>query len=490
MTSSRPGAVSLRSCNDCGTHENRPRDRHFIPPWSVHALAGCGGDSASRADYGVEKFAAMKKTFILDTNVLLHDPNALFRFEDNTVVLPIGVIREIDQFKRDMSELGRCARQVSRSLDELRSRGKLSDGVRLGNGGLLKVVGPAGAPLEPGRNGSVDREIIELAMHFQRTGPEPCIVVSKDINLRILADAHGIEAQDYESDRVDISELYLGYSELELSPEQMAQIAAGGMVPYVGEPRPPNEYLLLRDTADAQHTLLGRLDPEARHIIPLLPVPRELGAVRPRNKEQWFAMDALLDERIRLVTIIGKAGTGKTLLAVAAGLYMTLERKMYRKLLVSRPTLPMGKDIGYLPGGVEEKLDPWMQPIFDALDLLMSERKDGTSTRQLLEQYGGHIAIEPLTFIRGRSIHHQFMIVDEAQNLTPLEVKTIITRVGHGTKIVLTGDIYQIDNPYVDSTSNGLSKAVNRFRSCGLAAHINLRKGVRSELAELAANLL
>jgi PhoH-like ATPase len=247
---------------------------------------------------------------------------------------------------------------------------------------------------------------------------------------------------------------------------------------------------VLRNTADMQHTLLARLDPEAKSVIALIPAPRELAAVRPRNKEQHFAMDALLDERIKIVTIIGKAGTGKTLLAVATGLLSTIERKLYRKMLVSRPTMPMGKDIGYLPGTVEEKLDPWMQPIFDALDLLHQDRRDGGKhSRETLEA-SERISVEPLTFIRGRSIHNQFMIIDEAQNLTPLEVKTIITRVGHGTKIILTGDIYQIDNPYVDATSNGLSKAVGKFMPYGIAAHISLQKGVRSELAELAANLL
>lgn len=431
----------------------------------------------------------MKKNYVLDTNVLLHDPQALFRFEDNTVILPIGVIREIDRFKRDLSELGRSARQVSRTLDELRSQGKLSEGVAIEGGGRLQVVNHAGGN-HHGRNGSIDQEILDLALELRDRRPEPCIVVSKDINLRILADAVGLQAQDYENDRVDIDELYLGYSDLEISADQMAVIAAGGMVPFLGEKRPPNEYLLLRNLSDPNHTLLGRLDPEGRNILPLAAPPRELSAVRPKNKEQHFALDALLDERIRMVTIIGKAGTGKTLLAVAAGLYATLERKLYRKLLVSRPTLPMGKDIGYLPGTVEEKLNPWMQPIFDAMDLLAGDRKDGRRMEDLLAPDGGQIAIEPLTFIRGRSIHHQFMIVDEAQNLTPLEVKTIITRVGFGTKIVLTGDIYQIDNPYVDSTSNGLSKAVNKFRFCGLAAHVNLRKGVRSELAEMAANIL
>jgi len=431
----------------------------------------------------------MTKTYILDTNVLLHDPNAILHFEENSVVLPIGVIREIDHFKRDLSELGRNARHVSRTLDELRGRGKLSDGVALDNGGRLSVMmRPDGKALSAS-NGHVDQEILDLAVALRSTRPEPCIVVSKDINLRIQADAVGVAAEDYETDRVDINELYLGYSDLEIAPEQMAAFGETGMIPYEGEPRPANEYLLLKNIADPAHTMLGRIDPTGQSIVALIPPPRDLAAIRPRNKEQCFALDALLDERIKLVTIIGKAGTGKTLLAVAAGLYATLERKLYRKLLVSRPTMPMGKDIGFLPGTVDEKLAPWMQPIFDALDLLATERRDGRKAKEWMEE-SGQIAVEPLSFIRGRSIHHQFMVVDEAQNLTPLEVKTIVTRVGHGAKIVLTGDIYQIDNPYVDATSNGLSKTVNKFRSQGLSAHISLRKGVRSELAELAANIL
>lgn len=430
----------------------------------------------------------MKKNYILDTNVLLHDPMAIAHFQDNTVIIPISVIEEIDRFKRDQTELGRNARHVSRALDDLRSRGKLCDGVPLDQGGRLRVAMNVGAA-SPGKP-YADNEILALAMHLRQTDPEsPVAVVSKDINLRIKADGMGLQAEDYETDRVDINELYLGYSDLEVSPEMMQQFAEHGTLAYEGEGRGPNEYIMLVNTADPQHTMLGRLDPDAKNVIQLIPPPRELAGLRPKNKEQYFAMDALLDERIRLVTIIGKAGTGKTLLAVAAGLFATLERKLYRKMLVSRPTLPMGKDIGFLPGTVQEKLNPWMQPIFDALDLISSERKGGPKASDYV-QPNGHIEVEALSFIRGRSIHHQFLIIDEAQNLTPLEVKTIITRAGHGTKVVLTGDIYQIDNPYVDATSNGLSKAVNKFRPHGLAAHISLHKGVRSELAELAANVL
>lgn len=432
----------------------------------------------------------MKKNYILDTNVLLHDPKAILHFEDNTVILPISVIEEIDTFKRDLSELGRNARHVARLLDELRGQGRLCDGVQLENGGRLRIDLVDGELPRHAGAGSADYEILKLARTLsQRTPGEPCVVVSKDINLRIKADGIGIAAQDYETDRVDINELYLGYDEIELSPEMMSAFQQEGTLPYEGPARNPNEYLLLKNTAEPQHTLLGRLDPEGRSILALIPAPREFGQIRARNMEQHFAIDALLDERIKLVTIIGKAGTGKTLLAVAAGLFGTLDRKLYRKVLVSRPTLPLGKDLGYLPGTLDEKLAPWMQPIFDALDLLSAGREGSKRSREALEE-SQVVDVEALSFIRGRSLHHQFVIVDESQNLTPLEVKTIITRVGHGTKIILTGDIYQIDNPYVDSTSNGLSKAVGKFAHSGLAAHVTLTRGVRSELAELAANVL
>ncbi len=433
----------------------------------------------------------MKKNFILDTNVLLHDPRAFQQFEENTVIIPIGVIEEIDHFKRDLSELGRNARQASRGLDELRQRGKLSEGVDLDNGGRLRVAMTWAEGRPPAGGGGADHEILELARRLQREEADaPCVVVSKDINLRIKADGLGVAAEDYASDRVTPAELYLGHSALALPPERLARFQAEGRLPYEGEARPPNEYLTLSDAQDPKRTALARLDPAGTEILALRPVPREMGGIRPRNREQSFALDALLDERITLVTIIGKAGTGKTLLAVAAGLYSTVDRKRYRSLLVSRPTLPMGRDLGYLPGSLEEKLDPWMQPIFDAMELLQSDRNGGGRRGPEALTASGRVSVEPLSFIRGRSIHQRYMIIDEAQNLTPLEVKTIVTRVGPGTKIVLTGDIYQIDNPYVDALSNGLSKAVGRFREYGLAAHVTLGKGVRSELAELAANIL
>ncbi|TAN38802.1 MAG: PhoH family protein [Verrucomicrobia bacterium] len=431
----------------------------------------------------------MKKTYVLDTNVLLHDPTAIHHFEDNDVVIPLKVIEEIDQFKRDMSELGRNARQISRMLDAMRQQGHLVKGVTLEGGGTLRIAFPrTDDPLHAA--GSADDQILRMAMEVQRAAPQqPCLVVSKDINLRLKADALGLTAEDYETDRVDLSELYTGQGEKTMPGEALEAIRQGNKVAVDDPNLYPNQYLLLRDETDTNRTVLARHDGEAKALVPLIGVPEELRHVMPRNKEQYFAMDALLNDAVKVVTIIGKAGTGKTLLAVAAALYKVFNSKTYRKMLVSRPTFPMGKDIGFLPGTVEEKLNPWMQPIFDALDLLANGHGPIRRGKDGLDE-GGRISIESLTYIRGRSIPHQFMIVDEAQNLTPLEAKTVLTRVGPGTKIVLTGDIYQIDNPYVDSMSNGLSTVAERFKSYGIAAHLLLTKGVRSDVAELAANLL
>jgi len=297
-------------------------------------------------------------------------------------------------------------------------------------------------------------------------------------------------AETYENQRVDVDQVTTGIVELEVDGDEVdAFFREGRVVPR--EPLPaPNTCLLLRDRANPSHTALGRYD-AAKRVIASLRVPREgVMGVRPRNKEQSFALDLLLDESIRLVTLVGKAGTGKTLLALAAGLKRTVEDGAYTRMLVSRPVMPLGRDIGFLPGDVDEKLNPWMQPIFDNLEFLFSTnaRKGPRAYADLLEN--GQIQVEPLTYIRGRSLPQQFIIVDEAQNLTPHEVKTIITRSGDGTKIVLTGDPGQIDNPYVDSASNGLSIAAERFRGEKLAAHIVLAKGERSDLAELAANML
>jgi PhoH-like ATPase len=441
----------------------------------------------------------LKKNFVLDTNVLLHDPRSIFGFDDNDVIIPIYVIEEIDNFKRDLSSLGRNARQVSRYLDEFRAQGKLGEGVSLGQGkGRIRVlVAERRLPPEHAGGHSNDDKILALALEI-RDGERgiPTVFVTKDSNLRIRADALGLHAEDYDVEGLAaLDELWSGVAEVDVDPEQVNEFYANGLIPWPApiDPPPPNAFVVIRDRTNPQHSGVGKYGAAKQQLVQLIKTPKEgVWGIRARNKEQSFALDLLLNDEVRLVTIVGKAGTGKTLLAIAAGLQKTMEESVYQKLLVSRPIFPLGRDIGYLPGSVEEKLNPWMQPIFDNVEYLMnlsrSEKKAGRGYHELLDL--GILEIEPLTYIRGRSIPNQFIIVDEAQNLTPHEVKTIITRVGDGTKIVLTGDPYQIDNPYVDQTNNGLVHVVNRFRSERLAGHITMSKGERSPLAELAANLL
>jgi len=440
----------------------------------------------------------MRKNFILDTNVLLHDPRALFHFEDNQVVIPIYVIEEIDQFKRDLSELGRNARQVARYLDQFRTEGRIAEGVKLENGGMLKVVfSERDLPKALANGQGTDNRILAVALDVKEREPAvPAIFVTKDTNLRIRADALGLVAEDYDAEKVEISDIYTGMQELPVTAAAVDDFYNTGELPLdqiKGVSFAPNEFVLLRDRDNAQHSAMGKYRADKHRVVALLRMPKEgVWGIRPRNKEQSFAIDLLLNDEIKLVTLVGKAGTGKTLLAIAAGLHKTMEESIYQQLLVSRPIFPLGRDLGYLPGSVEEKLNPWMQPIFDNVEFLMNlsraERKAGRSYHELIDL--GILAIEALTYIRGRSIPNQFIIVDEAQNLTPHEVKTILTRVGDNTKIVLTGDPYQIDNPYVDSTNNGLIHVVNRFKPEKLAGHVTLSRGERSALAELAANLL
>jgi PhoH-like ATPase len=438
----------------------------------------------------------VKKNYLLDTNVLLHDPDSLVSFQDNNVLIPIEVIEEIDRFKRESSELGRNARKVSRMLDAWRAEGHLNEGVGLPGGGSLRIVlDPPATTRGPAGNGAarnVDSRILERALGVRQTEPSlPLVVVTKDINLRLRADALGLPAEDYETDRVQLSELYSGIFEKTVSAEALAELKARGELPLDPNDRHlPNEYCTLIDETNPKRTLLARIDAKRANLNLIIDSRDGVWGIRPRNREQHFALDALLDDRVKLVTLMGKAGTGKTLLALAAGLKRAVVDREYRRVLVARPTVSMGREIGFLPGTLEEKLAPWMQPIHDALELLgdLNMGQDSRRTADLMRN--GNVVVEALSYIRGRSIPHQFMIIDEAQNLTPLEVKTILTRVGPGTKIVFTGDPWQIDNPYVDSSSNGFVYLIDRFRGQALSAHVHLEKGERSELAELAANLL
>ncbi|RNC67591.1 MAG: PhoH family protein [Desulfuromonadales bacterium] len=440
----------------------------------------------------------MIKNFVLDTNVLLYDPQAIFKFKDNNIIIPITVIEEVDRFKKDMNETGRNARQVSRFLDEMRKVGSLSTGITLETGGSLRVEMyeekfMKALPPEL-REERGDNRLLAVAMRVKELdGDTPVIFVTKDTNLRIKADALGLKAEDYESDKVDIQELYSGFSIIDVSAELVDRFHGQGWVEAPERTFNPNQCVTLRDMAHPSHTGLGKYRADDGRIVPLHKTGKEgVWSIFPRNREQAFAFDLLLDDSVKLVTLVGKAGTGKTLLAIAAGLQKTAEENVYNRLLVSRPVFPMGRDLGFLPGDIEEKLTPWMQPIFDNVELLLSgheaEKRHSKGYKELMAM--GILDIEPLTYIRGRSIPNQFMIVDEAQNLTPHEIKTIVTRAGEGTKIVLTGDPYQIDNPYVDSSSNGLTYVVERFKEQAISGHVTMTKGERSELAELAANLL
>jgi len=442
----------------------------------------------------------MKKTFVLDTNVLLHDPRAIFSFQDNDVVIPIVVIEELDKFKKGIDEMGRNARQVSRILDSYRMKGKLSQGVQLEGGGNLRVElnhqSPQHLPNELIAS-KADNRILATALNLCK-GQEclPVVLVTKDTNLRIKADALGLTAEDYETDNITIDELYSGETEVEVGPGEIDEFYAKGEIPAAGSKVPsfPNQFVLLKNSANPSQTALGRYSKIKSAYVHIMNTKHGVWGVNARNKQQQFALDILLNDDIRLVTLVGRAGTGKTLLALAAGLEKTIEQRTYQRLVVSRPVFPLGKDIGFLPGDIEEKLRPWMQPIRDNLDFLMGSSpavQRGKSRKDLQSFFDlGMIEVEPLTYIRGRSMPNQYLIVDEAQNLTPHEIKTIITRAGEGTKVVLTGDPYQIDNPYIDSSSNGLTFVVERFKEESISGHITLVKGERSDLAELAATLL
>jgi len=438
----------------------------------------------------------MKKNYVLDTNVLLHDPRAIFKFEDNDVIIPIYVIEEIDTFKRESTERGRNARSISRLLDEQRtSGGSLSKGVPLEGGGSLRVwVHEKRASLGVGLDKhSQDQAILQTAIDVRdRDTTKPTVFVTMDTNLRIRADALGIVSETYENQRVDDDRLDQPFADIEVETSVVDTFFQDGAVaPPSPEAIDANAAVMLRDRTNPSHTAIGRFDAGKGQIVALRIGRDGVLGLRPRNREQSFALDVLLDDSIRLVTLLGKAGTGKTLLAIAAGLKRTTEDGTYTRLVVSRPVMPLGRDIGYLPGDVDEKLNPWMQPIYDNLEFIFSNGGKGRSSKGFLDLLeSGTIQVEPLTYIRGRSLPNQYLIVDEAQNLTPHEVKTIITRCGEGTKIVLTGDPQQIDNPYVDHASNGLSVVSERFRREKIAAHVVLAKGERSELAELAANLL
>lgn len=468
-----------------------------------------------------EEQMGAKKTYVLDTNVLMSDPNSIFAFEDNDVIIPMVVLEELDRHKSRPDEVGRNVRQVTRSLDSLRERGSLESGVQLKEGGTLRVGRSSAKMTEPGLDPSKpDNLIIEYAQSCKGA-----VLVSKDINVRVKCDSLGIKCEDYLRMRVadDPKKFYTGVDVVETSEEVVDRffeqkrlevfsgLAAGdrGVLQFY-----PNQVVILKHVRDGQTTKSAitkcQHTPAGNVLVPIAKIEQAF-KLKPRNKEQSFSLDLLFDPDIRLLTLVGPSGTGKTLLALAAGLAQMKgmgnpdEQARYDKFIVTRPVQPVGKDIGFLPGTMEEKMEPWIAPIRDNLGFLMGskrtrprknqegrgerpQRDDGSYLSVMQER--GVIEIEAITFIRGRSIPNAFIVIDEAQNLSMHELKTIVTRVGDGTKIVLTGDIEQIDNVHVDTYTNGLTYAVERFKDYPIAGHVTLLKGERSELATLASKIL
>lgn len=461
------------------------------------------------------------KYYVLDTNVLLHNPNALFVFQENHVVIPYPVLEELDAMKRREDDVGRSARSAIRSLDRLRRYGKLTEGVPISKLGVKS--GSASGTLSIDINDherpailavdKPDNRIIAAAWALLHQ-KKHVVFVTKDLAARIKSDSLGIQSEDFLNQQVDPDRLYTGFIELHTSADEIdtlyrdRMLAVEDLAKYLVVKRDddttytreltPNQFVVLNDTADEAHSGLARRLADTEHLIPVASQKKPTFGIVARNVQQTMALDLLLDDDIKLVTLLGSAGTGKTLLAIAAGMTKVFQEERYDRLLVARPIMPMGRDIGYLPGDKDEKLGAWMQPIFDNLSYLMSTRgapnqnAESKSSEQRIEKLmaDGRLVLEPLTYIRGRSIPHQFMIVDEAQNLTPHEVKTIVSRIGEGTKLILTGDIGQIDHPYLDSSSNGLSYSVEKMRGLGIVGHITLQKSERSMLASLAAERL
>lgn len=439
------------------------------------------------------------KTFILDTNVILHDSTCIHQFKDNNIVIPITVIEEIDHFKRGSQVINLNAREFARTLDSLTGSALFDGGISLGKGkGKVKIAITKGICDEIKnvfREDNHDHRILSTAYETQKqlSSKESVILVSKDVNLRMKAKAIGILAEDYTTDRISLEELYSGKETLEDFDDDLLskifqvpfQIPAQKVIKADKKEVHPNKFYVIRN---ASRSVLAYLDNEMKTVEKI--DKNYIYGIKPRNAEQTFAVSALINKNIPLVTITGKAGTGKTLLALASALFV---KKEFRQIYVARPVIPLSnKDIGFLPGDVDSKLAPYMQPLWDNLKVIQDQFPDTDKHHLQINQMikDEKLIVEPLSYIRGRSLQRIYFIVDEAQNLTPHEIKTIITRVGEGTKIVFTGDIYQIDHPYLDSQSNGLSYLIETFKGQKLYAHINLEKGERSELAELASNLL
>lgn len=433
----------------------------------------------------------VSKTFVLDTNVLLHDPEAIQRFEGNDVVMPLVVLEELDKMKRFSDELGKNARQVIRFIDEI--KGDIFKGIKLENGAIFfvfiedKSVQKEGFPLPLDSN---KHRILFCAYKLKQMGREVVIMISKDFVLRIKAESIGIKAQNYESLKESFDNLYRGFRKVELPKEEIDSFMTKGFAKLPREEMIANEYV--RFHCPEKSTAMGVYNQKKKWIEQVKGQTKEVWGIKPLNDEQECAMDMLMNDDIKLITMIGQAGTGKTLMALTVGLRKTFDEGVYRRILISRPIMPLGKDIGYLPGTKEEKMYHWMQPIYDNLEYICESTSgsgNASDTKQWIME-SEKIEMEAVTFIRGRSLSHTYIIIDEAQNLTPHEVKTIVSRAGKGTKVILTGDPTQIDNPYLDRDSNALTYVVSRFKKESIYGHIMFEKTERSQLAAIAAKVL
>jgi PhoH-like ATPase len=440
------------------------------------------------------------KIFILDTNVILHDSTCINQFQENDIVIPLVVIEELDRFKRGNQVINLNAREFARTLDSMSGSGLFNGGIKMGKGkGKVSIHITRGLDDEIKdifREDNSDHRVLSSAVEIQKkyNSKRAVVLITKDVNLRMKAKAIGIHSEDYTTDRISsVEELYSGKEVIEDFNDDILMkffqppfdVPVNEVFKRVNGEVVPNKYYILRNMS---RSVLAYTDPEKERLHKI--DRNTVYGIKPRNSEQTFAIDALINNAVPLVSLTGKAGTGKTLLALASALHV---RKNYRQIYIARPVVPLSnKDIGFLPGDIEEKLAPYMQPLWDNLKVIQDQYNEADKQHQLINQMVKEekLVIEPLSYIRGRSLQRVFFIVDEAQNLTPHEIKTIITRVGEGAKIVFTGDIYQIDHPYLDSQSNGLSYLIEHFKGQKLYAHVNLVKGERSILSELASNLL
>jgi PhoH-like ATPase len=435
-----------------------------------------------------------RKTFLIDTNVLIHDPTSIKKFKDNDVVITLAVLEELDGLKRHADEVGKNAREVIRYIDSLKTEenGNLHIGVVLPEGPRVRIYLESKSEQLEGFPLPLDRQSNRflLSAYLLRAGGETVVIVSKDFVTRVKAEAMSLESEDYGGLKSSYEELYKGIQRIETVKREIDQFFKDGTLPAKEGEFRPNEYALL--TSPENSSAVAKYSEKNGRLEPLLQVTRDIWGIQPLNIEQRCAIDLLLRDDIQLVTLIGPAGTGKTLLALACGMRKVFDDNVYSRILISRPIVPLGKDIGYLPGTKEEKLYHWMQPIYDNLEFLCTSTNGEGNGKDALDFIleSKKIEMEAVTYIRGRSLPKMYMIIDEAQNLTPHEVKTIVSRAGKGTKVVLTGDATQIDNPYLDKDSNGLTYCVNRFKNQRIFGHMFLEKTERSELASIAAEIL